>query len=130
VQRIANYIPELEVEGDPEGDLLVLGWGSTRGAILTAVEQARKQGVQVSNAHLRYLNPFPENVGEVLGRFRRVIVPEINLGQLRMLLRARFLIDALGINEVRGKMFHVDDLVAKTLALMNDPDKAAEGGRA
>jgi hypothetical protein len=67
-------------------------------------------------------------VGEVLGRFRRVIVPEINLGQLRMLLRARFLVDVLGINEVRGKMFHVDDLVAKTLALMNDPDQAAKGG--
>ena len=130
IQKLAAIIPPLEVRGPASGEALLLGWGGTYGAITTAGDELRRRGYSVSTAHLRYLNPFPENVGEVLGRFRRVIVPEINLGQLRMLLRARFLIDALGINEVRGKMFHVDDLVAKTLVLMNDPDKAAEGGRA
>ena len=110
VQRIANYIPELEVEGDPEGDVLVLGWGSTRGAILTAVEQAREQGVQVSNAHLRYLNPFPRNLGDVLKRFKTVLIPENNMGHLRMLVRAQFLIDAQGLPKLNGQPFMTEEI--------------------
>ena len=110
VQRIANYIPELEVEGDPEGDVLVLGWGSTRGAILTAVEQAREQGVHVSNAHLRYLNPFPRNLGDVLKRFKTVLIPENNMGHLRMLVRAQFLIDAQGLPKLNGQPFMTEEI--------------------
>jgi len=106
VERIANDIPELEVHGDPAGgDLLVLGWGSTAGAIHGAVSAARKQGLSVSRAHLRYINPFPKNLGDVLARFDKVLVPEMNLGQLSLLLRARYLKDIIGLNKVKGQPF-------------------------
>jgi 2-oxoglutarate ferredoxin oxidoreductase subunit alpha len=118
VERAAAVIPPLEVTGPETGEMLLLGWGGTYGAITTAGDRLRNQGHSVSTAHLRYLNPFPSNLGEVLGRFRTVAVPEINLGQLRRLIRDRFLIDAIGINEVRGKMFMTDDLVRRTLEIM------------
>jgi 2-oxoglutarate ferredoxin oxidoreductase subunit alpha len=105
VARIAREIPDLEVHGDPEGELLVLGWGSTLGAITGAVNIARKEGLSVSRAHLRYLNPFPANLGDVLRRFRRVVVPEMNLGQLALLLRARYLVDVESVTKVQGKPF-------------------------
>jgi 2-oxoglutarate ferredoxin oxidoreductase subunit alpha len=113
VERIANYIPDLEVTGEPEGDLLVLGWGSSYGAILTAVQRAQAQGMAVSSAHLRYLNPFPKNVGDVLSRFEKVLVPELNLGQLRMLVRARYLVDAQGLNKVTGRPFLIREIEEK-----------------
>lgn len=113
VERIAQEIPRLEVFGKPEGKVLVLGWGGTYGAITTAVEQLQAEGASVSSAHLRYLNPFPANLGEVLGKFDKVIIPEINLGQLSMLIRAKYLIDAIGFNLVKGKPFKVSDLVRK-----------------
>ncbi|MFN0121271.1 MAG: 2-oxoacid:acceptor oxidoreductase subunit alpha [Blastocatellia bacterium] len=113
VQRIANDIPLLEVFGPSEGKVLVLGWGGTYGAITTAVEQLQERGASVSSAHLRYLNPFPRNLGEVLGRFETVIIPEINLGQLSLLVRAKFLVDAIGFNRVKGKPFKVSELVSK-----------------
>ncbi|MCZ6706354.1 MAG: 2-oxoglutarate ferredoxin oxidoreductase subunit alpha, partial [Chloroflexi bacterium] len=105
VARIANDIPELEVEGPEEGELLVLGWGSTHGAILTAANLAREQGAEVTTAHLRYLNPFPRNLGDVVKRFKRVLIPENNLGHLRLLIRAEFLVDAQGLNKVTGQPF-------------------------
>ncbi|HUP24617.1 MAG TPA: 2-oxoacid:acceptor oxidoreductase subunit alpha [Thermoanaerobaculia bacterium] len=105
VARIAREIPDLEVHGDAAGELLVLGWGSTLGAITGAVNLARKEGLSVSRAHLRHLNPFPNNLGEVLGRFRRVVVPEMNLGQLSLLLRARYLVDIESLTKVQGKPF-------------------------
>ena len=119
VQRAAQIIPELEVRGPDSGDLLLLGWGGTYGAITTAGDELRAEGHSVSTAHLRYLNPFPKNLGDVLGRFKTIVVPEINLGQLLMLIRGQFLVDAIGINEVRGKMFRVDTLVEKTLEILN-----------
>jgi 2-oxoglutarate ferredoxin oxidoreductase subunit alpha len=118
VQRAAEFIAPLEVRGPDSGDVLLLGWGGTYGAITTAGDELREQGHSVSSAHLRYLNPFPKNLGDVLGRFRTVVIPEINLGQLLMLIRGQFLIDAIGINEVRGKMFRVDTLVEKTLEIL------------
>ena len=119
VARIAADIPPLEVFGPPEGDLLVVGWGSTFGAIRTAVEQLRDQGRSVAHAHLRHLNPFPENTGEVLGRYRRVLVPEINLGQLIVLLRARYLVDAVGFNLVRGRPFGIGEIAAAAERLLD-----------
>jgi 2-oxoglutarate ferredoxin oxidoreductase subunit alpha len=119
VQRAAQIIPELEVRGPDSGDVLLLGWGGTYGAITTAGDEMRAQGHNVSTAHLRYLNPFPKNLGDVLGRFKTIVVPEINLGQLLMLIRGQFPVDAIGINEVRGKMFRVDTLVEKTLEILN-----------
>ncbi|AEP13329.1 2-oxoacid:acceptor oxidoreductase subunit alpha [Chloracidobacterium thermophilum] len=118
IARIANFIPDLAVEGDPEGDLLVLGWGGTYGAIATATEELRRQGYRVSNAHLRYLNPFPRNLGDVLKRFKRVAVAELNLGQLNLLIRGTFLVDSVSINKVAGKPFKISELITRCKALL------------
>jgi 2-oxoglutarate ferredoxin oxidoreductase subunit alpha len=103
VERIAETIPPLEVD-DPTGQarVLVLGWGSTYGPIGAAARQVRRAGLQVAQAHLRHLNPFPKNLGEVLKGYDAVMVPEMNLGQLSMLLRAKYLVDVVGYNHVRG----------------------------
>ena len=92
----------------------MVGWGSTYGAIAGATRRARAAGKRVSHLHLRHLNPFPANLEAVLRRFDKVLVPEINLGQLRTLIRSQFLVDAIGINQVTGRMFQVGDLVKKT----------------
>jgi 2-oxoglutarate ferredoxin oxidoreductase subunit alpha len=110
IAGIAKSIPDLEVFGAQEGELLIVGWGSTYGALRSAVERLRAEGQSVGHAHLRHLNPFPRNTGEVLRRFRRVLVPELNLGQLRMLLRATYLVDAEGYNMVRGKPFRIAEI--------------------
>jgi 2-oxoglutarate ferredoxin oxidoreductase subunit alpha len=103
VDRIADSIPPLAVD-DPSGRarVLVLGWGSTYGPIGAAVRQVRNAGLDVAQAHLRHLNPFPKDLGEVLKGYDAVMVPEMNLGQLSMLLRARYLVDVVGYNHVRG----------------------------
>nr|WP_107764502.1 2-oxoacid:acceptor oxidoreductase subunit alpha [Nocardioides terrigena] len=103
VDRIADSLPPLEVD-DPDGaaKVLVLGWGSTYGPIGAGVRRVRKAGYQVAQAHLRHLNPFPKDLGEVLARYDKVLVPEMNLGQLSLLLRAKYLVDVVGYNEVRG----------------------------
>jgi 2-oxoglutarate ferredoxin oxidoreductase subunit alpha len=111
VAGIANDIPPLQVFGPAEGDLLVLGWGSTYGAIRSAVERLHGAGRSVAHAHLRHLNPFPANTEKVLRSYRRVLIPEVNLGQLSMLVRAQFLIDAEGYNRVRGKPFRIAEIV-------------------
>ncbi|HZS06477.1 MAG TPA: 2-oxoacid:acceptor oxidoreductase subunit alpha [Blastocatellia bacterium] len=113
VQRIANDIPPLEVYGAPEGKVLVLGWGSTYGSITTAVEHLREKGASVSSAHLRYLNPFPKELGDILSRFERVIIPELNLGQLALLVRAKYLVDTVSFTKVKGKPFKVTEVVNK-----------------
>jgi len=118
IARIARDIPDVEVNGDQEGDLLVLGWGSTFGAILTAVQRARSAGLSVSSAHIRHLNPFPENLRDVLSRFRQVLIPELNLGQLRMLIRSRYLVDAQGLNRVTGRPFKTIEIETKIKELV------------
>lgn len=110
IARVANDIPDLETYGRDEGELLILGWGSTYGALRTAVERLLAEGQSVAHAHLRYLNPFPANTGDVLRRYRRVLIPELNLGQLLMLIRARYLIDAEGYHRVRGKPFRISEI--------------------
>ncbi|HEX7956105.1 MAG TPA: hypothetical protein VF508_04130, partial [Pyrinomonadaceae bacterium] len=102
-----------EVYGDPTGKVLVLGWGSTYGSITSAVEQLRRAGHAVSSAHLRHLNPFPSNLGEVLRSFERVIVPEMNLGQLCTMIRARYLVDAQPFSKVKGRPFQIREIVSK-----------------
>ncbi|MCZ7588993.1 MAG: 2-oxoacid:acceptor oxidoreductase subunit alpha [Gaiella sp.] len=111
VAGIAADIPELEVD-DPDGDaeLLVIGWGSTYGPIMAGVRRARKQGIPVARAHLHHLNPLPRNTGDVLRRYERVLVPEMNLGQLAMLLRAEFLVDAVSYTKVRGRPLSAREL--------------------
>lgn len=118
IDGIAKDIPPLEVMGPEEGDLLVLGWGSTYGAIHHSVENAQSRGLKIAAAHLRYLNPWPENLGEVLSRYKKVLVPELNSGQLRLLLRAEFLIDAIGLNKIQGKPFHTSEIEAKINTLL------------
>jgi len=113
IQRMQQDIPKLEVFGASSGKVLVLGWGSTYGSITTAVEQLQEQGNSVSSAHLRYLNPFPKNLGEVLQGFETVIIPELNLGQLALLIRGKFLVDAVSFTKVKGKPFKVAELVGK-----------------
>jgi 2-oxoglutarate ferredoxin oxidoreductase subunit alpha len=113
IAGIANDIPPLEVYGPAEGDLLVLGWGSTYGAIRSAVERLQSRGASIAHAHLRYLNPFPANTGDLVKAYRRVLIPEVNLGQLSMLIRARYLVDAIGYNKVRGKPFRIAELEAE-----------------
>ena len=110
VAGIAGDIPELEVDHDDGAKLLVLGWGGTYGPITAAVRKVRKAGGKVAQAHLRYLNPFPRNVGDVLRTYDRVLVPEMNLGQLLKLVRAEFLVDAAGYNRVRGLPFSSQEL--------------------
>lgn len=105
IERIANDIPLAQVEGDTEGELLVISWGGTYGAIRTAVNRQRQKGSSVSHLHLRYLNPFPRNLGEILYRFRNIMVPEINLGQLIRILRSKYLVPAIGFDRVRGLPF-------------------------
>ncbi|HZT80502.1 MAG TPA: 2-oxoacid:acceptor oxidoreductase subunit alpha [Gemmataceae bacterium] len=118
VANIANEIPPLEVKGPPEGDLLVIGWGGTYGSITTAVERAQRKGHKVAQAHLRYLNPMPKNTGAVLSRYKRVLVPELNAGQLLFLLRAKYLVDAVGLNKVQGRPFLVSEIEAKIEELL------------
>jgi 2-oxoglutarate ferredoxin oxidoreductase subunit alpha len=121
VDRVADSLPPLAVD-DPTGDacVLVLGWGSTYGLIHSAVEQVRRAGRSVARAHLRHLNPFPHDLGDVLGRYERVLIPEMNLGQLAMLVRARYLVDAQSITQVRGMPFRTDELVSAIEELCRD----------
>ena len=115
-QKVANaakLLPPQSVEGPQTGDLLVVSWGGTYGACLTAVQQAQSAGLSVAHAHLRYLNPFPSNLGEILSRYKKVLIPELNMGQLRMLIRSQFLVDAIGYNKIKGKPFTVTELVEK-----------------
>jgi 2-oxoglutarate ferredoxin oxidoreductase subunit alpha len=118
IARIANFIPEVEIFGRPEGRVLVVGWGGTYGAITSAVEAMQERGESVSSLHLRHLNPFPKNLGDVISRFEKVLVPELNLGQLQMLLRARYLVDAAGFHKVKGRPFKISELVEKIEELL------------
>ena len=113
VARIAEDIPEQTLDGPDSGDLLILSWGGPYGACATAVHQAQSQGKQVSHCHLRYLNPFPKNLSEIFTRFKKVLIPELNLGQLRMIIRNEYLIDAIGLNKIKGKPFSVAEILEK-----------------
>jgi 2-oxoglutarate ferredoxin oxidoreductase subunit alpha len=119
VAGIASDIPELEVDDPGAADTLVLGWGSTYGAIGAAARRVRATGRSVATAHLRYLNPMPRNTGEVLAAYDKVLVPELNLGQLRMLLRSQYLVDAVGYNQVRGRPFRSAELADAISALVD-----------
>jgi len=117
IANIADFIEEVEIDGPPSGKTLVISWGGPYGSCRTAVQQARDEGLEVSHVHLRWLNPFPKNLGEVLSRFDNVLVPELNTGQLKMLLRARYLVDVVGLNKVQGKPFNVAEIVEKIKSL-------------
>jgi 2-oxoglutarate ferredoxin oxidoreductase subunit alpha len=113
VAAIAQDIPNVLPTGDPEGDLLIVAWGSTYGSITAALKTQRAKGRKIGHLHLRHLNPLPSNLGEVLKRYKRVLVPELNMGQLLWVLRAKFLVDAVGLNKIQGRPFKQAELEQK-----------------
>jgi len=119
VAKLADYIPEQEVYGAEEGNLLVLSWGSTYGATRSAVQTALNAGIQVSHVHLRYINPFPRNLGDILNRFKHVLVPEMNMGQLILLLRNKFPTHKYTqINKVQGRPFTIKEIYEEINSLL------------
>jgi 2-oxoglutarate ferredoxin oxidoreductase subunit alpha len=117
VENAAKLLPPQQVVGPESGELLVLSWGGTYGSCLTAVQRAQRDGRSVSHAHVRYMNPLPSNLGEILSRFDKVLMPELNLGQFRMLVRSKYLVDAIGLNKVKGKPFTVGEVYEKICEL-------------
>jgi 2-oxoglutarate ferredoxin oxidoreductase subunit alpha len=112
-------LPPLNVTGERSGKLLVIGWGGTHGAITTAVQNLRAEGYEVSSTNLRYLNPLPADLGDLLASFDKVLVPELNSGQLCMLLRARYLVDAQSFAKIKGRPFRVREISERILELLN-----------
>jgi 2-oxoglutarate ferredoxin oxidoreductase subunit alpha len=113
VAAVAQDIPDIEPAGDAEGDLLIIAWGSTHGAITAAVKAQRAEGRRIGHVHLRHLNPLPSNLGDVINRFKKVLVPELNMGQLLWVLRAKYLVDAVGLNKIQGRPFKQVELEQK-----------------
>jgi len=122
VEAVAQDIPLAEPEGDPDGDLLIVAWGSTHGAITAAVKSQRETldgRKRIGHLHLRHLNPLPSNVGEILKRYKKVLVPELNMGQLSWVLRAKFLVNAIGLNKIQGRPFKQSELEQKIEELLD-----------
>ena len=115
VDAVSASVPDVVPFGDESGDVLVVGWGSTYGAIRTAVEALREEGKSVSHAQLRYLNPLPKNLGDVLLKYEKIIVPELNMGQLNSILRSKYLVNSIGLNKIKGKPFTVEDISNKII---------------
>lgn len=116
VNQIAKHIPKQELDnGSVNSKLLILGWGSTYGAIKTAAQELQSEGVDVAHAHVRYVHPFPENLGELLANFDHIIIPELNDGQLIKLIRDKYLLDAKGLNKVKGQPFHAQEIKNEVL---------------
>ena len=113
VEAVSQEIPDVVPVGDPEGDLLIVAWGSTYGPITAALKTQRALGRKIGHVHLRHLNPLPRNLGEVLGRYHRVLVPEMNMGQLLWVLRAKYLVDAVGYDKIQGRPFKQAEIEAK-----------------
>jgi len=123
VEAIAQDIPDVTVEGDQKGDLLVVSWGSTAGSIAAAVKAQQARGSKIGHVHLRHLNPLPRNMGDVIKRFRKVLVPELNMGQLLWVLRAKYLVDAEGLNKIQGRPFRQAELEDKFTEMLSNGEK-------
>ncbi len=126
VAGIAKDIPLQQINGEPTGDLLVVSWGGTYGAVTNAVDDCRSRGLSVSGVHLKYLNPLPSNLGTILRGFKKIIVPELNNGQLTRVLRSEFLVDAQGFNKIQGKPFKVAEIIGVIEGLVSHQKKANE----
>jgi 2-oxoglutarate/2-oxoacid ferredoxin oxidoreductase subunit alpha len=120
IANVAAEIPPLSVQEESPAELLVLGWGSTYSAIQAAVQRCRRKGLSVVSAHLRHLHPLPKNTGEVLRRYRRVLVPELNSGQLCQVLRAAYLVDAVSLSKIQGRPFLVSEIERKIEEMLAD----------
>ena len=121
IDKVAERLPPAEIEGPETGDVLLVGWGGTYGSLHQATRKLRDEGHAVGHLHLRYLNPLQSNVGELLGRYRTVVVAELNRGQLRTLLRDRFLLDASGLNKIKGQPFKVAEVMDALRPLLELP---------
>lgn len=119
VSRIVNDIPPTEIFGDTSGELLVVGWGGTYGAIRTGVEHCQGRGMKVSRIHLHWINPFPKDLGDILKRFKHVLVPEVNLGQLVKLIRAEYLVDAVSLSKITGQPFTASEIERKIAEILS-----------
>jgi 2-oxoglutarate ferredoxin oxidoreductase subunit alpha len=119
VEAVAKVIPPLNVIGKKTGKLLVLGWGGTHGAIASAVQSLVAEGFEVSSTNLRYLNPMPSDLGELIKGFEKVLIPELNTGQLALLIRAKFLVDAISMTKIQGRPFKVSEIRERILELLN-----------
>jgi 2-oxoglutarate ferredoxin oxidoreductase subunit alpha len=120
VANIADHIPLQSLDAGKEGGkLLILGWGSTYGTIKTACQQLHSEGIEVSHAHLRYLNPFPRNLGYLLSKFDHILIPEINTGQLSVLIRDKYLINTINLNKIQGLPFTVSEIEEKVKSILN-----------
>ena len=111
-------MPEIEVDDPDDAELLVLGWGGTYGAIREAVRQCRESEINVAQGHLRMIKPFPSNLGEVLSKFKQVLVPELNTGQLRLLLQSEFNASYEGLNKVQGRPFKINEISEKIRSII------------
>lgn len=118
IKNIVNDIPDIEVEGEQSGELLVLGWGSTYGAIREAIAKVNKSGYKVSQAHLKYMNPLPKNLESVLKNFKKILIPELNLGQLALIIRNKFLLDVLQFNKMQGQTFKISEIENKLVEIL------------
>ena len=118
--KITQEIPPTKIDGAERGKLLVIGWGSTYGSIAAAVKEFQGQGKAVSQVHLRYLNPLPPDLGEIISRFDKVLVPEMNMGQLLRVLRAEYLVDAVGLNKIQGRPFKVSEITARIARMLEE----------
>jgi 2-oxoglutarate ferredoxin oxidoreductase subunit alpha len=123
VEAVVQDVPDVLPAGDPDGDLLIVAWGSTYGAITAAMKTQRDKGIRIGHAHLRFLNPLPRNLGELFGRYRKVLVPEMNMGQLLLLLRAKYLVDAQGFNKIQGQPFKISELENKIQEIVGSQDR-------
>jgi 2-oxoglutarate ferredoxin oxidoreductase subunit alpha len=118
VQGIAKNLPPIQINGEDRGSVIVLGWGSSYGAITTAVNQLQEEGEKVSNVHLRYLNPLPRRLDELLRRFETVLIPELNSGQLSFIIRGKYLVDAKSFTKMQGRPFGVTEIYEKIKELL------------
>ncbi|WP_455139519.1 2-oxoacid:acceptor oxidoreductase subunit alpha [Candidatus Hodarchaeum mangrovi] len=119
IEKIAEDIPRQNIEGPAEGDLLVLSWGSTNGAVQIAAEKMRQQGYSVANTNLRYINPFPRNLEEIVQSYKKILIPELNRGQLKFLIQAKYSIETIGLNKTQGRPFLVKEIIEKIDSILN-----------
>ena len=122
IDRIVSDIPDAEIHGDSEGDLLLLSWGSTFGAAYTAYNTLTEEGYNLSFVHLKYMNPFPKNLGEYLYNFKRILVPEMNLGQLKLIIQAKYMVPVIGLNKIKGTPFKAIEIEEKLRKLLNEKE--------
>jgi len=124
IDRVVNDIPDLKVSGPEEGELLMVSWGSTYGAASTAFETLKQQGVEISHVQLKYLNPFPKNLGDILKRFKKILIPELNMGQLQTIIQGNYLVPVIGLHKVEGQPFKSSEIVEKVLNIIESKEVA------